>query len=128
MEESALDHPCPATDWWTPAIYYKNFLLSVMSPKRRGDRTASLPFDPSPISRLSVVDIHQSLRGVKHGQRLPQFMKSLEIATSRQSPPARNSVDKGLTPEIPSRSHLCRSAETDEGFLISGSPSDWERD
>lgn len=49
-------------------------------------------------------------------------MKSLEITTSRQSSPARNPVDKGLTPEIPSRSHLCRSAETSEGFLMSGSP------
>lgn len=61
MEKSTLDHPRPAMDWWTLAIYYKNFLLSVMSPKGRGDRTASLPFDPSPISRLSAVDIHQSL-------------------------------------------------------------------
>lgn len=71
MEESALDHSCPATDRWTLAIYYKNFLLSVMSPKRRGDRTASLPFDPSPISRLSVVDIHQSLGGCETWAKAP---------------------------------------------------------
>lgn len=60
-----LCYPHPSTGWWTLAIYYKNVLLSEMSPKGVGDRTASLSFDPSPISMLSAADIHQSL-GVCH--------------------------------------------------------------
>lgn len=40
----------PSPPLWTLAIYYKNFLLSGMSPKGEGDRAASQSPDPCPIS------------------------------------------------------------------------------
>lgn len=103
-------------DWWTLATYYKNFLLSGMSPKGDGDRAASQSLTPLLSARCQLL-IHTRACGVKHGQRLLQQMTSLEITKSRQRFPCQKSCGQSPDPRDTKQVSSARSAEAAEGLL-----------